>query len=127
VAQAEAGTLEGGAADAGAAGTIVRVEDDGRTIDVARGSTVTFELERHAGTGFEWVPAPLDGGALVQHGPRRGVRTSDVAGAPRLDVYEFDAETPGAATIEMQLRRPWQDQAPVKTVRVTVKVHEIGR
>ncbi|HEY8089673.1 MAG TPA: protease inhibitor I42 family protein [Polyangiaceae bacterium] len=112
-----------GPADAAPAAPVVRVEDDGRTIDVTQGTIVTFELTRHAGTGYEWLPSPSDGGVLVQRGDRRSVRTSDVAGAPKLDVYEFSAQSAGAATVEMQLRRPWQDRPPVKSVRVTVNVH----
>jgi predicted secreted protein len=112
-----------GPTDAAPGATVVHVEDDGRTFDVTQGTIVTFELTRHAGTGYEWLPSPSDGGVLVQHGDRRSVRTSEVAGAPKLDVYEFSAQSSGAATVEMQLRRPWQDRPPAKSVRVTIQVH----
>lgn len=101
---------------------VVRIEDDGKSFDVARGAELTFELARHAGTGFEWSPAPMDGGVLVQRGERTSRRTSDVPGAEKDDVYRFVAQSAGTVSVEMQLRRPWGDQPPVKTLRVVVHV-----
>ena len=103
--------------------TVVHVDDDGKTFDLARGATITFKLATHAGTGFAWVPAPTDGGALVQQGDRTSELPSDVAGAPKLDVYRFAGQTAGTTTVEMLLERPWGHQPPVKTLRVTIVVH----
>lgn len=111
------------AADAAAAGeTVVGVDDDGKTFDVARGATIVFKLVAHGGTGFAWVPSPVDGASLAQQGERTTELSSDVPGAPRMDVYRFVGQAPGTTTIEMDLRRPWGDAPPVKTVRVTVNV-----
>lgn len=109
--------------DAGEA--VVRLEDDGKTLDVARGTTVTVELQLSSGTGFSWTPAPADGGVLVQQGERASEQTDAAArpGAPRLDVFRFAALSPGTAVVTMELRRPWEtDSPPAKTFRVTVRV-----
>lgn len=108
------------AADAGE--TVVRIEDDGRTFDLAPGGILTFRLPSHAGTGFMWKPAPFDGGALTQIGERGSEVSSVVPGAPKTDVYRFVARSPGTVGIEMDYQRPWGNQPPVKTVRITVNV-----
>lgn len=102
--------------------TVVRVDDDGKTFEIARGATLVFKLVTHGGTGYAWTPSPVDGGPLALHGERTTELSSDVPGAPRMDVYRFVGEAPGTTTIEMGLRRPWGDAPPVKTVRVTVNV-----
>jgi predicted secreted protein len=106
-----------------AAETVVHVGDDGKTFDLARGATLVFELATEGGTGFAWVPVPLDGGSLVQQGDRTTERSSDAPGAPRKDVYRFVGEQPGTTIVEIQLKRPWTDTPPAKTLRVTVNVH----
>jgi predicted secreted protein len=103
--------------------TEVRVEDDGKTFDLAPGGTLTFRLASHSGTGFVWTPAAEDGGVLSQVGERASEASSDVPGAPKTDVYRFVARSAGTATIEMDYQRPWGNQPPVKTVHVTVNVH----
>jgi predicted secreted protein len=121
-------------ASTGAAGTfdagdvVIGVEDDGRTVDVARGATVTFRLPLASGTGYGWVPAPSDGGVLVQQGERTGERPAGeeggMPGGPRLDVYRFAARSDGTVIMEMQLKRPWEtDTPPARTLRVTIRVH----
>jgi predicted secreted protein len=109
------------AADAGE--TVVRAEDDGRTFDLPAGGILTFRLASHSGTGFVWKPAPLDGGALSQVGERTTEVSSVLPGAPKVDVYRFVARSAGTLGIEMDYQRPWGNQPPVKTVRVTVNVH----
>jgi predicted secreted protein len=122
------GTPPAASTDPGDAGTapgetVVHVDDDGKTFDLARGATMTFKLATHAGTGFAWMPAPIDGGALLQQGERTTELTSDTPGAPRMDVYRFLGQAVGITTIEMDLRRPWGEAPPAKTIRVTVNVH----
>jgi len=107
-----------------AGGTFLGAEDDGKTLDLSPGDTLTLRLPTHGGTGFVWVPAARDGGdgSVVQVGERTSELSSGTPGAPKLDVYRLVARGPGTATVEMDLRRPWGDQPPVKTWRVTVNV-----
>ena len=104
------------------ADVVVHADDDGKTLDVPLGGTVTFRLVGHTGTGYVWLPAPMDGGVLGQVGERTSEVSSDTPGAPKVDIYRFAAQSAGTATVEMDLKRPWGDQPPVRTTRVTVKV-----
>lgn len=106
-----------------AAETVVHVEDDGKTIDVARGGTITFKLASHGGTGYAWAPTQVDASALVPKGDRTSELTSDIPGARKLDVFHFTANAVGVTTVEMSLRRPFGDAGSVRVVRVTIHVH----
>jgi predicted secreted protein len=103
--------------------TVVHAEDDGKSFDVARGSTVTFSLPSNAGTGYIWVPTQVDAGDLAQQGDRTSDTSSDVPGAPKADVYHFAAANAGTTTVEMSLKRPFGSGAPTRTVHMTVTVH----
>ena len=104
--------------------TVIHAEDDGKAFDVARGSAVTFKLQSNAGTGYGWVAAPVDPNVLAQQGDRTSEISSEVPGAPKMDVYHFVAQNAGSATVEMDLKRPFAQAAPpARTVHVTVNVH----
>lgn len=103
--------------------TVVHAEDDGKTLDVARAATVTFALPSNAGTGYIWVPTQVDASILAQQGDRTSDVSSDVPGAPKVDVYHFTAVGPGTTTVEMSLKRPFGSGVPARTVHVTVAVH----
>lgn len=106
-----------------AAETVVRVEDDGKSFDVARGATITFRLAANGGTGYVWMPTQVDQSLLTQQGDRSSETSSEVPGAPKMDVYRFVAgASPGSTTVEMTLRRPFGSGAPARVVHVTVNV-----
>jgi predicted secreted protein len=102
--------------------TVVRAEDDGKSFDIARGDTLTFELATGAGTGYAWAPTQVDALALAQQGDRASEVSSDLPGAPKMDVYRFKANRSGSTTVEMSLRRPFGSAPPVRTIRVTIHV-----
>jgi predicted secreted protein len=103
--------------------TIVHADDDGKAFKLARGSTITFAFPNHAGTGYVWTPTQVDANVLVQQGDRTSVVSSDVPGAPKVDVYHFAAQAPGTTTVEMSLKRPFGAAAPARVVHVTVSVN----
>ena len=106
----------------GATEATVHVEDDGKSIDLTRGATVTFSLTSNAGTGYVWVPSQVDAAVLAQQGDRTSVVSMDVPGAPKMDVYRFAAAGPGTTVVEMSLKRPFGSAPPARTVHVTVNV-----
>jgi predicted secreted protein len=104
--------------------SVVRVEDDGRTLDVSSGSTVTFKLAASGGTGYVWMPSGVDSTILAPQGDRTSEVPSDVPGAPKMDVYRFTAQHAGTTAVEMDLQRPWTKSAPpAKSIHVVVTVH----
>ena len=116
-------TPESGSAAPSTSDTIVRLEDDGKTLEVAPGSRVVFKLATNSGTGYAWVAAPVDSSVLLPLGSGETERPSDVPGAPKLDVLRFSARGPGTVTVQVDLKRPWGDQPAVKTLRITLIVH----
>jgi predicted secreted protein len=106
----------------GATATTVHAEDDGKSFDVSRGAVVTFSLPGNAGTGYVWVPTQVDGSVLTQQGDRTSEVSSDVPGAPKVDVYHFAAAAPGTTTVEMSLKRPFGSAPPARIIHVTVNV-----
>jgi predicted secreted protein len=102
---------------------VVHAEDDGKALDLARGAGLTFALPSNAGTGYIWMPTQVDATILAQQGDRTSDVSSDVPGAPKVDVYHFTAAGPGTTTVEMSLKRPFGSGAAARTVHVTVTVH----
>jgi len=102
---------------------VVHVEDDGKAFDVARGSPVTFKLASNAGTGYQWMPAAVDPNVLAQQGDKTSEVSSDVPGAPKMDVYHFVAQNPGSAQVEMDYKRAFGSAPPGRVVHVTIHVH----
>lgn len=102
--------------------TVVKVEDDGKTIDVKTGATLAFKLAGNSGTGYAWVAGAVDASVLVPQGERQVERLSDAPGGAKLDVLRFVAKGPGTVVVQVDLKRPWGDQPVAKTVKVTVKV-----
>jgi len=102
--------------------TVVRLEDDGKTLEVSAGKRIVFKLASNSGTGYVWTPAPVDATILVQQGEREVERTSDLPGGSKLDVLRFAAKGPGTVTVQVDLKRPWGDQPVAKTLKVTVTV-----
>lgn len=111
------------AAPLAAAGTTtIHVEDDGKSFDLARGASVAFSLPSNAGTGYVWVPTKIDAGILSQQGDRTSDVSSDVPGAPKVDVYHFVGASPGTSVVEMSLKRPFGSAPPARIIHVTVNV-----
>lgn len=105
------------------ADTIVRLDDDGKTVEVAQGTRLVFKLAASSGTGYAWVAMPVDASVLAAQGEREVERSSDVPGAPKLDVLRFAAQGPGTVVVQLDLKRPWGDEPAARTIKVTVNVH----
>jgi predicted secreted protein len=109
------------------ADTAVHVEDDGKSVDVMKGSTVTVSLASNAGTGYRWVPTKVDPNILAQQGDRTVESASPsaaaVPGGPTNEVYHFTAAGPGTTALEMSLKRPFGSGDPARTIHVTINVH----
>jgi predicted secreted protein len=102
--------------------TVLRAEDDGKAVEVARGGTVTFKLVSNSGTGYVWVPTQVDTNVLAQQGDRTSEVSSDTPGSAKLDVYRFAAHGAGSSAVEMSLKRPFGSAPPARTLHVTVNV-----
>ncbi len=119
---ATSATTPGG--DQPARDAVVHVEDDGKTLELAAGGTLTFKLASNAGTGYVWMPTGVDPAVLAQVGDRTSELESSAPGAPKVDVYRFVAQRTGSTPVEMDLQRPWTKSAPpARSIHVVVNVH----
>ncbi len=105
------------------ADTVIHVEDDGKSFDAYKGSTVLFKLNSNSGTGYVWMPTQVDASVLSQQGDRSTEGSSDTPGAPKLDVYRFVAGSAGTTVVEMSLKRPFGSAPAARAIHVTVNVH----
>ncbi len=99
--------------------------DDGRTVELRRGDTVTVRLAENPTTGYQWVLEPAGDAVLALQGSD-SVRPSDAAvGGAGERVFTFKAGKAGSATIRLELRRPWEgDAAVAERFAVTLRVRE---
>jgi predicted secreted protein len=103
--------------------TVIHVDDDGKSFDTYKGSTVTFKLTSNSGTGYVWIPTQIDASILAQQGDRSSEIASDAPGAPKLDVYRFMAGAAGTSVVEMSLKRPFGSAPAARAIHVTINVH----
>jgi predicted secreted protein len=101
----------------------VTLEDDGKSITLARGATFAVKLAAQSGTGYSWAVTKVDGAAVTAVGHKETEGTPQMPGAPMREVFRFTAAAAGTATVELALRRPWEkDVAPARTFHVSVTV-----
>jgi predicted secreted protein len=99
-------------------------QDDGKTIDLAKGRTLIVELSSNASTGYSWAvkgdPAPLK---LVSSDYKQPEQSGKV-GAPGAQQFRLKGTAPGTSTLKLVYRRPWEKSvAPARTFTLHVNVH----
>ena len=105
----------------------VRVGESGASAPIVlqRGQTLVVTLEANVTTGYRWEAVQGYSPTLVSLGtPDYTSRSAppDV-GAPGDMTFRFRADAPGATTLALDYRRPFEpDVAPAKTVRYDVTV-----
>ncbi len=93
--------------------------DDGASLTLAPGHTVTITLTSNPTTGFEWKVAELDEAILEQVG-KAAYESSDPggtrAGAGGKTTFRFKAVKNGETALKLIYHRPWEkDVAPAKS------------
>jgi inhibitor of cysteine peptidase len=108
--------------------------DNGATVRLARGGTLTVTLESNPSTGFSWYLAALAGPELELVGEPQyvpPVSTTPVVGAPGTQVFTFRATgigmpppgTPAVVQVALDYKRSFEpDVPPEKTFRITVEI-----
>jgi inhibitor of cysteine peptidase len=98
-----------------AAGPVVTQAEDGRTIRLPRGETLTLRLESNGTTGYQWEVAALPrnlkrvGDTYEALGQGRG--RSAVAGAGGVQILTFKRAATGRGTLRLVYRQPWDREA----------------
>jgi predicted secreted protein len=102
-------------------------KDNGGTVQVALGDTITLRLEAIPGTGYAWKVVRNEPGLLKLMGESffepigRDAKKEPRVGAPENQVFRFTAQNRGTNTLELHYVRGWEEKKePLKTMRVTV-------
>ncbi len=100
--------------------------NNGETIEVKTGDTISLELEGNPSTGYLWTfGAPLDESLIIQTGESiaKTDPSSKRVGAPVKQYKNFKAIAPGRTGIKLDYRRPWERGVkPVKTFEVLIVI-----
>jgi len=101
------------------------MEDDGSSVRLRRGSTLTVELESNPSTGYSWAvitqPAILSSTGEPEYIEPESA--DGVVGAPGTERFEFRGANAGTDVLEFEYARSWETTAPPEdTFKVTVTV-----
>lgn len=103
------------ASSTGSADGIVRPQGDGPVV-LKVGQVVEIALMANASTGYQWQVVSDGAPALVATtGPATPPPMDTqppMPGAPALARWWFRAQAPGAATLKLEYRRPWEHGVP---------------
>jgi predicted secreted protein len=100
--------------------TVLTIADDGKSVTLARGATLTVKLAYQSGTGYTWSVAKNEGGALTSLGEPTTEAPSNAPGGGATRVFRFTASAPGHAKLDLTFAR--DPSAPAKTFHVDVTV-----
>ncbi|MDD5038600.1 MAG: protease inhibitor I42 family protein [Dehalococcoidales bacterium] len=98
-----------------------------RDIELIRPGSLIVSLGANPTTGFEWGEAEVSDSSVVAEQSHNYVppqTEGTVVGAPGKDVWVFDSQQAGTATIKMSYSRPWEGgekDVQTLTINVTVK------
>ena len=97
-----------------------------RNIELIRPGSLIVSLEANPTTGFEWGEAEVSDSSVVSEQSHNYVlpqTEGTTVGAPGKDVWVFDSQQAGTATIKMSYSRPWEGgEKDVQTLIINVRV-----
>lgn len=104
-------------------------KDNGRTVKVALGGTLTLKLEAIPGTGYAWKVVRNDTGLLKPLGesifePTGGdSKKGPLVGTPENQILRFRAQGKGTDILELHYMREWRkEEAPQKMFSIIVQI-----
>jgi inhibitor of cysteine peptidase len=107
----------------GQGGKEVTKADNGKTVEVTKGSDLKVVLESNPTTGYKWEVKEVDASILKQAGEAAYKADSDAVGAGGKETFTFNAVGAGQTTLKMEYRRPWETEEPaVETFAITIVV-----
>ena len=107
---------------ADAASTAVTQSQDGETVALAIGETLTVELAGNPTTGYEWTIARIDA-AFLRLADSSYAPDSSAIGSGGRYAFRFEALHAGATTLGLVYRRSWEpsDADPTFTLAVNIQ------
>lgn len=102
---------------------VLLADDDGGTVTVRAGGTVSVELEGNPTTGFTWIEAEVPD-VLESRGEPEFEPSSDALGAGGMMTLTYNAVEVGEGTLKLDYARAWESVQAQDTFSVTVTVVE---
>lgn len=92
---------------------VVRPPSRGREVNPQEGDAVVVEVPETPSTGYVWGPTDLPDGLALVRDEYRGP-DERVLGGRGHHRFVFRVEAPGRRSLRLEMRRPWQPQAPAE-------------
>jgi inhibitor of cysteine peptidase len=98
-------------------------KDNGRLVQVPRGSKVTVELEENPTTGYQWMVNGIDEIFLVPEGDAFLIGAQMGLGAGGVRRFFFRAKGTGCTSLSLINKRPWQsDHESIDTFKLALRI-----
>lgn len=99
-------------------------QDNGKTIDLTKGTTLVVKLSSNASTGYSWSMqsnSPLL--KLLKSDYKEQKQPTQVVGAPGVQTFQLQATGLGNAAVQLEYRHPWEKNvAAAKVFSITVQI-----
>ena len=98
-------------------------QDNGRSISIVVGETVSITLAGNPTTGYTWELADIDRAVLAPDPEPAFTADSSLTGAGGKFTFRFFALKTGSSAVKLSYRRPWEkDVPPLRSVELTLTV-----
>ena len=105
---------------------IYTMENNGQTVTLARGDTLTLKLESNPTTGYGWqLTEDMDGSvaSLEKTEYRQSEKAEEMVGSGGYEYFYFRAGSPGSTYIVLNYARPWEEGVePIDVFKLSVVV-----
>jgi len=108
-----------------ASGKTLTEKNNGDSINMKVNDTVEIKLVSNPTTGYGWFLGDSADSSIVSvDGPEfiESEKEENMVGAGGHEVFVIKAVSKGKASIILNYERPWEEEEPVDTFKVTVKV-----
>jgi inhibitor of cysteine peptidase len=101
----------------------ITAEDNGQTITLKQGETLSLSIEGNPTTGYGWEVSEVDPNILASAGEPGYKSDSNLVGAGGVYTFKFTAENAGTTSLKLKYWRSFEpDVAPIETFEITVIV-----
>jgi inhibitor of cysteine peptidase len=97
--------------------------DNGKTLTLKPGQTLTLQLTENPTTGYRWSIAPFNDQLLKLTDDRFDLPNSSAMGSGGKRVFTFQATRSGQINLNLNQKREWEDSA-VESFNLTIEVRD---
>jgi len=104
--------------------TLLRDEDNGRTVHLAVGSILTLKLTSQPGTGYTWTVVQPAEGLFVPVGEPHFENTAEKRiGGSGYQIFQFKVVREGKDVLELGYQRSWEKGVqPFRSFKIRIEV-----